>query len=87
MSSRAMDSSSFAARKSDLITNHTGRSRDGQSTIDLLHSAPGVTLVSLFSPEHGIRGVLDADVPAERDDQYRPADPLAVLQGRHRPAA
>jgi uncharacterized protein YbbC (DUF1343 family) len=52
-----------------LITNHTGRSRDGAATIDLLHKAPGVTLVSLFSPEHGIRGVLDADVPAEKDDK------------------
>ena len=52
-----------------LVTNHTGRSRDGRSTIDLLHSAPGVTLVSLFSPEHGIRGILDADVPAGRDDK------------------
>jgi uncharacterized protein YbbC (DUF1343 family)/CubicO group peptidase (beta-lactamase class C family) len=52
-----------------LITNHTGRSRDGKSTIDLLHSAPGVTLVSLFSPEHGIRGILDANVPAERDEK------------------
>jgi uncharacterized protein YbbC (DUF1343 family)/CubicO group peptidase (beta-lactamase class C family) len=52
-----------------LVTNHTGRSRDGIATIDLLHKAPGVTLVSLFSPEHGIRGVLDADVPAEKDEQ------------------
>ena len=55
-------------KKIGLITNHTGRSRDGKSTIDLLHSAPGVTLVSLFSPEHGIRGILDANVPAERDE-------------------
>src|SRR5688500_583397 len=52
-----------------LITNHTGKSRDGVATIDLLHRAPGVTLVSLFSPEHGIRGVLDADVPAEKDEK------------------
>ncbi len=52
-----------------LITNHTGRSRSGTSTIDLLHSAPGVRLVALFSPEHGIRGILDADVPAERDEK------------------
>ena len=56
-------------KKIGLITNHTGRSRDGVATIDLLHKAPGVTLVSLFSPEHGIRGVLDADVPAEKDDK------------------
>jgi uncharacterized protein YbbC (DUF1343 family)/CubicO group peptidase (beta-lactamase class C family) len=52
-----------------LITNHTGKSRDGVATIDLLHKAPGVTLVSLFSPEHGIRGVLDSDVPAAKDDK------------------
>jgi uncharacterized protein YbbC (DUF1343 family) len=52
-----------------LITNHTGKSRDGVAAIDLLHKADGVTLVSLFSPEHGIRGVLDADVPAEKDDK------------------
>jgi uncharacterized protein YbbC (DUF1343 family)/CubicO group peptidase (beta-lactamase class C family) len=42
-----------------LITNHTGRDREGNSTIDLLHKAPGVKLVALFSPEHGIRGALD----------------------------
>ena len=52
-----------------LITNHTGRSKDGIATIDLLHKAPGVTLVALFSPEHGIRGVLDSDVPAEKDEK------------------
>jgi uncharacterized protein YbbC (DUF1343 family) len=52
-----------------LITNHTGRAANGTSTIDLLHKAPGVTLVALFSPEHGIRGILDADVPSSRDEQ------------------
>ena len=69
-----------------LITNHTGKSRDGIATIDLLHKAPGVTLVALFSPEHGIRGVLDADVPAGRDEKTGLANPFAVLQRRHRPA-
>jgi uncharacterized protein YbbC (DUF1343 family)/CubicO group peptidase (beta-lactamase class C family) len=52
-----------------LLTNHTGRSRDGTATIDLLRAAEGVTLVSLFSPEHGIRGILDANVPSSRDLQ------------------
>jgi uncharacterized protein YbbC (DUF1343 family)/CubicO group peptidase (beta-lactamase class C family) len=56
-------------KKVALITNHTGRSRDGTPTIDLLKAAPGVELVSLFSPEHGIRGVLDDDVPATRDEK------------------
>ena len=39
-----------------LITNHTGVTPDGRSTIDLLHGAPGVRLTALFAPEHGIRG-------------------------------
>ena len=42
MSLLATDSSSFAASASASITNHTGRSRDGKTTIDLLHTAPGV---------------------------------------------
>lgn len=45
-----------------LITNHTGQDRWRNPTLDLLHAAPGVQLVALFSPEHGIRGELDAHV-------------------------
>jgi uncharacterized protein YbbC (DUF1343 family)/CubicO group peptidase (beta-lactamase class C family) len=45
-----------------LITNHTGIDRAWNPAIDLLRSAPGVTLVALFSPEHGIRGTVDANV-------------------------
>lgn len=52
-----------------LVTNHTGRSVSGASTIDLIHEAPGVQLVALFSPEHGIRGLLDTDVPSSHDDK------------------
>lgn len=50
-----------------LITNHTGIDRGRRSTIDLLHAADGVQLAALFSPEHGIRGVLDAKVEDDRD--------------------
>ena len=53
-----------------LITNHTGRDRDGNSAIDLLHKAPGVKLVALFSPEHGIRGALDqANISNSADEK------------------
>lgn len=45
-----------------LITNHTGLNRDGKATADLLRQAPGVQLLTLFSPEHGIRGALDEKV-------------------------
>ena len=45
-----------------LVTNHTGQDRQRNLTIDLLKGAPGVELKALFSPEHGIRGVLDERV-------------------------
>jgi uncharacterized protein YbbC (DUF1343 family) len=43
-----------------LITNHSGRARDGTSSIDLLFRAPGVKLTALFGPEHGLRGTAEA---------------------------
>ena len=43
-----------------LLTNHSGRDRNGTSTIDLLYKAPGVTLTALFGPEHGLRGIAKA---------------------------
>jgi uncharacterized protein YbbC (DUF1343 family)/CubicO group peptidase (beta-lactamase class C family) len=52
-----------------LITNHTGRDRQGISTIDLLMAAPGVHLKALFSPEHGLRGVMDAHVSDSVDEK------------------
>jgi uncharacterized protein YbbC (DUF1343 family)/CubicO group peptidase (beta-lactamase class C family) len=56
-------------RRVGLVTNQTGRSRAGASTIDLLYKADGVKLVALFSPEHGIRGVLDEKVESGRDEK------------------
>ena len=50
----------LAGKRIGLITNPTGVTGDLRSTIDVLHKAPGVTLVALFGPEHGVRG----DVPA-----------------------
>ena len=35
-----------------LITNHTGRTRSGKSTVQVLAGAPNVKLMALFSPEH-----------------------------------
>jgi len=49
-------------RRIALITNHTARDRDGNHIVAMLHEAPNVNLVRLFSPEHGLYGVLDAKV-------------------------
>lgn len=43
-----------------LITNPTGVDRNLRSTIDILHEAPGVELVALYGPEHGVRGDVHA---------------------------
>ena len=49
-------------RRVGLVTNQTGRTRSGVTTVDLLNDAPNVDLRRLFSPEHGIRGDADARV-------------------------
>ena len=51
-----------------LVTNHTGRNREGRQTIDVLSKAPGVRLVALFSPEHGIRGQADDKISDSKDE-------------------
>ena len=58
----------LVGKRVGLVTNHTGVARSGATTIDLLFKAAGVKLVALFSPEHGIRGTLDVEVPAEKDE-------------------
>ena len=52
-----------------LVSNQTGTDRERRSTIDLLHTAPGVSLRVLFSPEHGIRGSLDESVSDSVDEK------------------
>ncbi len=62
-------------KKVGLVTNQTGINRQRRSTIDLLADAPEVELKVLFSPEHGIRGVLDQEVI---DDEIDAATGLPV---------
>jgi uncharacterized protein YbbC (DUF1343 family)/CubicO group peptidase (beta-lactamase class C family) len=50
-----------------LITNHTGLDAEGRRTIDLLYGAPGVKLVALFSPEHGLAGKVEERVASGQD--------------------
>lgn len=73
-------------RKIGLVTNHTGLDRAGNATIDLLSKAEGVTLVALFSPEHGIRGALDEKVTDGKDEKT--GLPVYSLYGpRRKPTA
>ncbi|MCX6560137.1 MAG: DUF1343 domain-containing protein [Candidatus Aminicenantes bacterium] len=52
-----------------LITNPSGADAGLRSSIDLLRAAPGVELVALYGPEHGVRGDAQAGeyVPFYKD--------------------
>ena len=74
-----------------LITNHTGLDYQERTTINVLAHAPGVRVLALFSPEHGIAGHSDEKLASSKDastglpifslygDQLRPTDEM--LQG------
>ena len=61
----------LSGKRVGLITNHTGLAANGTSTIDLLFRSGVCNLVALFSPEHGIRGVLDSQVSSSQDEETR----------------
>jgi len=68
-------------KKVGLITNHTGQDYQGRTTIELLAKAPGVELVALFSPEHGIAGHADEKVASSKDPST--GLPIYSLYGEH----
>ncbi|MGE5149945.1 MAG: exo-beta-N-acetylmuramidase NamZ domain-containing protein [Rhodospirillaceae bacterium] len=55
-------------RRVGLLTNNAARDGKGRRTVDVLHGAPGVRLVTLLSPEHGLgasaEGRIDSSVDA-----------------------
>src|SRR5271165_6739848 len=80
-----LESEKFAALKGKrvgLITNHTGQDSQGRSTVELLAHAPGVHLVALFSPEHGIAGHADEKISSSKDPST--GLPIYSLYGEHR---
>jgi len=59
----------LAGQRVGLITNHTGLTADGVTTVQLLHDAPNVKLAALFSPEHGFEGKLDVSRIGDATDE------------------
>jgi uncharacterized protein YbbC (DUF1343 family)/CubicO group peptidase (beta-lactamase class C family) len=65
-----LEANSFAELKGKrigLITNHTGLDRSGRRNIDAMLGA-GVSIATLFSPEHGISGSEDQENVANSTD-------------------
>ena len=66
-----------------LIANQTTTVEDAHLA-DLLHEAPGVELVALFGPEHGLRGDADAGEKVEDGIDDRTGVPVYSLYGETR---
>jgi uncharacterized protein YbbC (DUF1343 family) len=78
----AGDMAALRGMRVGLITNHTGKTLNGTSTIDALHADPRVNLVALFAPEHGIRGAAEAGVLIETERDSKTGLPIYSLYGQ-----
>jgi uncharacterized protein YbbC (DUF1343 family) len=71
-----------------LITNQSAVTRSGELAADVLARTPGVRLVALFGPEHGIRGELEAGETVTAGRDARTGVPVYSLYDRtQRPTA
>jgi uncharacterized protein YbbC (DUF1343 family)/CubicO group peptidase (beta-lactamase class C family) len=59
---------SGAITKVALVTNQTGLDSHGNRTIDVLAKAPGIEVVAIFGPEHGVAGAVDTTDIADSKD-------------------
>lgn len=69
-----------------LITNPTGVDSQLKSTVDILNEAPGVKLVALYGPEHGVRGDEYAGDKVETTIDKQTGIPVYSLYGKTRKA-
>ncbi len=69
-----------------LITNPTGVDSQLKSTVDILNEAPGVKLVALYGPEHGVRGDEYAGDKVESTSDKQTGIPVYSLYGKTRKA-
>lgn len=67
-----------------LVTNPSGVDCDLRSTIDILAEAPGVNLVALYAPEHGVRGDIYAGGKVESGKDDHTGLPVHSLYGSTR---
>lgn len=66
-------------RRIGLLANHTGRTQDGVSTLDVLREL-GSNVVALFSPEHGFTGTREGHIESSAHNQL----PVHSLYGETR---
>ena len=67
-----------------LITNPTGVNCHLVSTVDVLNNTPGVNLVALYGPEHGVRGDVHAGDKVDNIKDAKTGLPVYSLYGKTR---
>lgn len=67
-----------------LITNPTGVDRNFNPAVDLFHNAPGVQLIALYGPEHGVRGEFVAGEKIASSSDPSTGIPVFSLYGNTR---
>ena len=67
-----------------LVTNQTGKARDGRATIDILRAAPELNLIALYAPEHGVRGEVAAGAQVQTYRDKTTGLPVYSLYGATR---
>ena len=67
-----------------LVTNPSGVDSRLRSTIDILYAEPGVNLVALYAPEHGVRGDIYAGGKVESGKDETTGLPVHSLYGSTR---
>src|SRR5882724_9206650 len=58
----AKDFALLKGKKVGLVVNHTARTRSGDAIYDLLRKRTDLTLVTIFTPEHGLEGKKDEKI-------------------------
>ena len=75
---------SLKGKRVALVTNPSGVDSELKSTVDILFEAPGVNLVCLFAPEHGITGDIYAGGKVESGFDSKTHLPVHSLYGATR---
>ncbi len=81
-----LEAQGFAAVKGKrigLLTHPAGVNRHGERTIDVLRRAPGVKLVALYGPEHGINGDAEASAKVADSVDKRTGLPVFSVYGKY----
>lgn len=74
----------LVGKRVGLVTNPSGVDSQLRSTIDILYNAPGVNLVALYGPEHGVRGDVYAGGHVTDTKDERTGLPVYSLYGATR---